>query len=94
MEEETPYTVIWCHHSMSFRAWNQHFNYRRMDSKTVARKEQEVCILIAFAIQIFEMLLGQERHFLHEHPAIASSRELSQMRTLPRRSGVGICART
>ena len=46
-------------------------------------------ILLKFALQVYKFQLREGRHFLHEHPASASSWEAAEVQQLLRRTGVG-----
>jgi hypothetical protein len=60
-----------------------------MSPEAVKRKRVEANILLEFAIEVYECQIRCGRHFLHEHPATASSWEVPLMKRLRSRPGVG-----
>ena len=56
-----------------FSAWNQGINLRRMDPAKVELMRAEAVKHLHFVMGIYKMQLDGGRHFLHEHPATASS---------------------
>ena len=56
-----------------FSAWNQGINHRKMDPERVEELRKQAITHLHFVIGIYRMQLDGGRHFLHEHPAGATS---------------------
>ena len=89
IQEERPYIVIGSPPCTSFCSFNRRFNYRRMDHEKVRKALHDGNVLLAFALEIYELQLSEGRHFLHEHPASAASWQVPRMVALRRRHNVG-----
>ena len=89
VEEERPYIVIGSPPCTSFCTINRRFYYRRMSPERVQRAIREGNVLLKFALEVYELQLSEGRHFLHEHPASATSWHVPRMMALRRRQGVG-----
>lgn len=68
---------------------NENLNYHRMLPAEVKRRKAEARVLLGFAIEIYRLQLYQGRHFLHEHPLVATSWKESEMKKLRGDSRVG-----
>jgi hypothetical protein len=86
---ECPMFVVGSPPCTAFCAFNDRLNYRKMPPEIVRRKKAEAKVLLGFAMEIYELQLQGGRHFLHEHPASASSWTEPRMKALRRRRGVG-----
>jgi hypothetical protein len=86
---ERPMFVVGSPPCTAYCAFNERFNYREMAPQVVRRKRAEASVLLAFAMEIYGDQLKNGRHFLHEHPATASSWGEPRMRALRQRRGVG-----
>jgi hypothetical protein len=86
---EQPVLVVGSPPCTAFCSFNERLNYRRMQPETVRRKKAEAKVLLGFAMEIYELQLKAGRHFLHEHPASASSWSEPRMMALMKRRGVG-----
>ena len=73
IREQRPYLVIGSPPCTAFSRLNDGWNYRRMDPAVVLRRKVEGRVLLEFAAQVYRVQLAAGRHFLHEHPASASS---------------------
>ena len=89
IQEEKPYLVIGSPPCTSFCAFNRKWNYRRMDPERVRQAIHEGNVLFKFALEIYELQMSEGRHFLHEHPASASSWQVPRMKSLRQHPGVG-----
>ena len=89
IQEEKPYIVIGSPPCTSFCSFNRRLNYRRMDPERVRQSIYEGNVLFKFDLEVYELQLAEGRHFLHEHPASAASRQVPRMVALRRRQGVG-----
>ena len=69
---EKPFLVIGSPPCTAFSIL-QALNKKRVTGAVRARQLAEAQVLLGFAIEIYEMQLRAGRHFLHEHPASASS---------------------
>ena len=59
-------------------------------ARTISNKPfHEGNVLFKFALEFYELQLSEGRHFLHEHPASATSWQVPRMMALRRRPGVG-----
>ena len=56
-----------------FSAWNQGINHRKMDPARVEALRKEAIMHLHFVMGIYRIQLDGGRHFLHEHPAGATS---------------------
>jgi hypothetical protein len=70
---QKPYLVIGSPPCTAFCQLNQRFNYKRMRPEEVQRRMVEGRVLLEFAAQVYRLQLAGGRHFVHEHPASASS---------------------
>jgi hypothetical protein len=70
---QKPYLVIGSPPCTAFCQLNQRFNYKRMRPEKVQRRMVEGRVLLEFAAQVYRLQLAGGRHFVHEHPASASS---------------------
>jgi len=73
IRSQKPFLVIGSPPCTPFSVLNTRWNHRRMDPVKVKRQVAEGRMLLGFAVQVYEMQLAAGRHFLHEHPAHASS---------------------
>ena len=70
---QKPYLVIGSPPCTAVCQLNQRFNYKRMRPEEVQRRMVEGRVLLEFAAQVYRLQLAGGRHFVHEHPASASS---------------------
>ena len=56
-----------------FSAWNQGINYRRMDPKRLEKLRREAVMHLQVVAGLYKLQVESGRHFLHEHPATATS---------------------
>ena len=56
-----------------FSAWNQGINHRKMDPARVEELRKEAVMHLHFMMGIYRIQIDGGRHFLHEHPASATS---------------------
>ena len=68
----------------------QALNYPKMSPDKAARMLRDGRRHLHFVISIYKMQLRGGRHFLHEHPAGATSWKDAQMEALLRQKGVGV----
>ena len=73
IREQRPYLVIGSPPCTAFSQLSDRWNYRRMHPEVVKRRRVEGRMLLEFAAQVYREQLAGGRHFLHEHPASASS---------------------
>ena len=72
IREEQPFIVIGSPPCTDF-CMIQNFNRHRWGPAEVRRRRAEAMVLLGFAVEIYWLQLDAGRHFLHEHPATASS---------------------
>ena len=72
IRREKPFLVIGSPPCTDFCAI-QNLNRHRWDPAEARRRRTEAMVLLGFAVEIYWLQLGAGRHFLHEHPATASS---------------------
>ena len=89
IREQKPYLVIGSPPCTSFCSLNERWNYKRMDPEEVRRRRAEGNVLLGFAAQVYREQLAAGRHFLHEHPASASSWDDPCIERLLTKPGVG-----
>lgn len=73
IEEEKPTWVIGSPPCTFFSAWNQGINLRKMAPERVERLRKEAVKHLHFIAGLYKLQLSEGRHFLHEHPATATS---------------------
>ena len=73
VETEKPTWIIGSPPCTYFSAWNQGINLKKMDPKRVKELRREAVKHLHFVAGLYRMQLDEGRHFLHEHPATASS---------------------
>ena len=56
-----------------FSSWNQGINHRRMSAEKVEQLRKEAILHLHFVVSLYRIQLLSGRHFLHEHPAGATS---------------------
>ena len=84
---EKPYLVIGSPPCTPFSQL-QRLNRRRMRPEEMQRRLVEGRVLLEFAAQVYHLQLAAGRHFVHEHPASASSWAEPCMQRLRRVPGV------
>ena len=72
IRREEPFLVVGSPPCTEFSSV-QNLNRRRFSAEEARRRRAEARILLGFALEIYRLQLGAGRHFLHEHPASASS---------------------
>ena len=88
IRKQRPYLVIGSPPCNAFSRLNEGWNFKRMRPEEVRRRKAEGRVLLGFAAQVYRMQLAAGRHFLHEHPASASS--WSEPCMLDLRSAAGV----
>ena len=73
LEEQKPTWVVGSPPCTFFSAWNQGINHKRMDSKKVEALRREAVMHLHFVAGLYKLQIDGGRHFLHEHPATATS---------------------
>lgn len=73
VEELKPTWVVGSPPCTFFSSWNQGINHRKMDPDRVEALRKEAVMHLHFVIGIYKLQLDGGRHFLHEHPAGATS---------------------
>ena len=73
IEIEKPIWLIGSPPCTFFSAWNQGINHRRMDPQRVEELKVEAVRHLHFMASLYHLQLSEGRHFLHEHPAGATS---------------------
>ena len=68
----------------------QAINYAKMDPEKVAARIREGKKHLHFVISLYKLQLDNKRHFLHEHPAGATSWRDVQMQALLRQKNVDV----
>ena len=71
-----------------FSLWNQAMNHKKMDPERVEVLRKEAVQHLHFVVGIYKLQLEGGRHFLHEHPATASSWQDTWMEKLMQHKGV------
>jgi hypothetical protein len=89
ISQEKPFIVIGSPPCTDFSSWNTRLNHKRMSEQEVRRRKVEAETLLGFAIEVYEHQMRHGRHFLHEHPASATSWLCPKMAKLRERKGVG-----
>ena len=54
-------------------SWNVGINHKKMTPEEVARRMAEARVHLKFVVRLYRRQLAAGRHFLHEHPAGATS---------------------
>ena len=73
IEIEKPVWLIGSPPCTFFSAWNQGINHRRMDPQRVEALRVEAVRHLHFMASLYQLQVSEGRHFLHEHPAGATS---------------------
>ena len=73
VEETKPTWIIGSPPCTFFSVWNQGINHRKMDPEKVETLRKEAIKHLHFVVGLYKIQLDGGRHFLHEHPAGASS---------------------
>ena len=73
IEEEKPTWLIGSPPFTFFSLWNQGLNHRKMDPARVEELRREAIKHLHSVIGLYRLQVDAGRHFLHEHPAGASS---------------------
>jgi hypothetical protein len=89
ISKEKPFVVIGSPPCTDFSAWNTRLNHKRMSEGEVRRRKVEAETLLEFAIEVYEHQMRHGRHFIHEHPASATSWSYPRMARLREKKGVG-----
>jgi hypothetical protein len=89
ISKEKPFVVIGSPPCTDFSAWNTRLNHKRMSESEVRRRKVEAETLLEFAIEVYEHQMRHGRHFIHEHPASATSWSYPRMARLREKKGVG-----
>jgi hypothetical protein len=89
ISKEKPFIVIGSPPCTDFSTWNTRLNHKNMSAVEVRRRKVEANLLLDFALEVYEHQLRHGRHFLHEHPAAATSWAMPRMAALRKRKGVG-----
>ena len=74
--------------SLSLSLWNQAMNHKKMDPERVDVLRKEAVQHLHFVVGLYKLQLEGGRHFLHEHPATASSWQDTWMEKLMQHKGV------
>ena len=90
IQHEKPYLVIGSPPCTTFCALNVRWNYPKMPAEEVARRKAVGRMLFGFAVEIYDLQVRAGRHFLHEHPASATSWQERSMQDLCSRPGVSV----
>ena len=88
VEEEKPRWIIGCPPCTFFSLWNQGMNHKKMDPERVEVLRKEAVQHLHFVVGLYKLQLEGGRHFLHEHPATASSWADPLMERLMKQRGV------
>jgi hypothetical protein len=89
ISKEKPFVVIGSPPCTDFSSWNTRLNHKRMSKDEVRRRKVEAETLLEFAIEVYEHQIRHGRHFIHEHPASATSWSYPRMARLREKKGVG-----
>ena len=73
VETEKPTWIIGSPPCTFYSAWNQGINLRKMHPERVEKLRQEAVKHLHFVAGLYRLQLSEGRHFLHEHPATATS---------------------
>ena len=73
VETEKPTWLIGSPPCTFFSSWNQGINHRRMPAEKVEQLRKEAILHLHFVVSLYKIQLLAGRHFLHEHPAGATS---------------------
>ena len=73
VEDTKPTWIIGSPPCTFFSAWNQGINHRRMSPEKVESLRKEAVKHLHFVVGLYKLQLDGGRHFLHEHPAGATS---------------------
>ena len=73
VETEKPTWLIGSPPCTFFSSWNQGINHKRMSLDRVETLRKEAVLHLHFVVSLYKIQLSSGRHFLHEHPAGASS---------------------
>ena len=73
MEEDKPTWIIGSPPCTFFSAWNQGINHRKMDPARVEELRRMAVQHLHFVVGLYKLQAESGSHFLHEHPATASS---------------------
>jgi hypothetical protein len=88
VEEEKRRWIIGCPPCTFFPLWNQGMNHKKMDPERVEVPRKEAVQHLHFVMGLYKLQLENGRHFLHEHPATASSWADPLMERLMKQRGV------
>ena len=72
IRREKPFLVVGSPPCTEFSAV-QNLNRRHFSAAEARRRRAEAMTLLGFALEVYQLQLDAGRHFLHEHPASASS---------------------
>ena len=86
---DKPFLVIGSPPCVDWTFFNETINHQKMTPEEVRRRKVEREIHLRFAVEIYCMQLAGGRHFVHEHPAAASSWNEEVIRDLAAQPGVG-----
>jgi hypothetical protein len=89
ISKEKPFVVIGSPPCTDFSSWNTRLNHKRMSKEEVQRRKVAAETLLEFAIEVYEHQMRHGRHFIHEHPASATSWSYPKMKKLREKKGVG-----
>ena len=73
VEDTKPVWIIGSPPCTFYSAWNQGINHRRMDPERVESLRREAVRHLHFVAGLYKLQVDGGRHFLHEHPAGATS---------------------
>ena len=73
IEEQKPTWVVGSPPCTFFSAWNQGINHKKMRPERVEALRKEAILHLHFVAGLYKLQLDGGRHFLHEHPATATS---------------------
>lgn len=82
IQTEKPWLVIGSPPCRDYSTLNEGLNFRKMPEEEVRRRLAARAVHLHFALEIYRLQLKGGRHFLHEHPAGASSWHDEQVRRL------------
>ena len=103
IRREKPFLVVGSPPCTEFSSV-QNLNRRFFTEEEARRRWAEATTLLGFALEVYQMQLDAGRHFLHEHPASASSWQVAGVQRLRQDSRVaevvghqcryGLCTRS
>ena len=88
MDVAQPYVLIGSPPCTDFSLWNANLNHGKLDAEEVARRRKLARLHLAFVVKLYRKQLARGAHFLHEHPASATSWEEPCMQELLGQPGV------